>query len=160
MLGRALDRHIQQRNETFAPFQRKALRAQKALLQELFKDHGVGQLGENPQLFFAVHLQAVLGPFHPVGQPLADAIVVDVHELHADLAAVGVPHAVGDLAQGPLFGALDCARRELHFHVLVGEAVVLGIEFRLMRTREPERIERGNHVAAHAIGANQLIDAI
>ena len=47
-----------------------------------------------------VQLDAVLGALHARLQPLAHLQVVDVHELHADGAAVGRLQPAQDLAQG------------------------------------------------------------
>ena len=66
LFGCAFDRHIEQRNQTFGPFEREALRAQKALLQKLFEDYRIGKLREDAQLFLTRHLQPIFAAFHPV----------------------------------------------------------------------------------------------
>ena len=53
LLAGLLDRQVQQRDQALGPFQRKALRADELLLDELLEDHGVGQPREDAQLLVA-----------------------------------------------------------------------------------------------------------
>ena len=129
LIAGPLDGQIEQRNEAFAAFQRKTLGADVFLLQELFENHGVGQPRQNAQLAFAAELQPIGRPFHAFLQPLADRHIIDVHELHADRAAVGLAQAVdhgAHVRSGPTGqgvggnGALPMRRRQ---------AEILGVEF-------------------------------
>ena len=56
-----LDRQVQQRDQALGAFERKALRAEELLADELLEDHGVGQPRENAQLRAVRQRQPVLG---------------------------------------------------------------------------------------------------
>ena len=56
VLAGALQRHIEQGDQAFRPFERKALRTDVFLLQEFFKHHRVAQLVENSQLLAATQV--------------------------------------------------------------------------------------------------------
>ncbi len=75
---------IEQRNQRFAAREREALRPYELLLDEILEDGCVRQLGQNPDLRFAVHIQPVALTLHAGLKPGAYLQVVDVHELHAD----------------------------------------------------------------------------
>ena len=45
LLAGLFDRQIQQRNQPFGPFERKALGPEESLLNEFLEDDGVGQAG-------------------------------------------------------------------------------------------------------------------
>ena len=112
LLAGFFDRQIQQGNQAFRPFQREALGSQKPLLNEFLEDHGAGQAPQNPQLLLARQRQAVFGPFHPVLQPMPDAQIVHVHELHADRAAIGVAQPGENPTQGEHVGPADRVGRK------------------------------------------------
>ena len=57
-------------------------------------------------------------------------------------------------------GAAERARRERAIEIRRSEAVELRIELRQRRRRLAQRIDVRQPMAAHAIGANQLVDAI
>ena len=67
---------------------------------------------------------------------------------------------VEDLAQRQRLRRRRSCGRERAVEVGLGEAVELGIELRQARPRQAERIDLGDHVAAHAVGADQLVDAV
>src|SRR6516225_5532811 len=55
---------LQQRNQTLAAFQRKALRADEFLANEFFKDNRVGQAGQDAELLLSAELETVFRTFH------------------------------------------------------------------------------------------------
>src|SRR5690606_8363794 len=56
-----LNRQIKQRNQRFAAFDRKALGADELLLDELFKDDGVGETRQDADLTAATQGEPVAG---------------------------------------------------------------------------------------------------
>ena len=158
--GSPFDRHLEERNERLAPLEREALRPQEPLLDELFEHCRTGHLPVDPQLLAPIELDPVFAPLHPHLEPLPNAEVVHVHELHADRPAVGVPQALDDLPQRHRLRAFDRVGGERPVHVLLGEVVEAGIEFRKARARPTEWIDLGHEVPANPVGANELIDAI
>ena len=81
-------------------------------------------LGGRPrQVVDALH--ALLDPGLLVG-------ILDVHELDADRAAVGLAQDLDDLAERRLLEAEHVVEEELAVEVGVGEAVGLGVELRVV----------------------------
>ena len=95
-------------------------------------------------------LDALLDPRLLVG-------IGDVHELDADLAAIGLAQALHDLAQRRGFTQRQRAEyQDRAVPVGFAEAVGRGIEFAMRRlAHETERVEVGLEMAADAVGADQ-----
>ena len=155
-----LDRQVQQRDQALGSLQGEALRAHVLLVEEVLEDHGIGEPGEDPQLFLGRQLQPILSALHPVLQPLLDGQAINVHELHADGATVGVAEVVQDLPQGKHVVPVDGAHGKRPAQVLVGEAVELVVQLDLLRSRSAQRIELGNEVPPDPIRADQLVHAV
>ena len=82
--------------------------------------------------------------------------VLDMHELDADLAAIGGAQLGQDLAQRRGLEAQDIADEDRPVHIGLGEAVGRGIELGMGLDRlQAQRIEIGLQMAAHAIGADE-----
>ena len=90
VLACSFDCKIQKRNQAFRAFERKTLCADEFLPNEFFKDDGIGEPRQNPNLFFVREPDPIPAAFHPVLKPVPNEDVVDVHELHADRSAVGI----------------------------------------------------------------------
>ena len=86
--------------------------------------------------------------------------VLDVHELDADRAGVGLAQDLHDLAQGGLLQAQHVVEVELAVEVGVGEAVALVVELGVVVVApcQAQRVEVGQQVAAHTVGADQHDD--
>jgi hypothetical protein len=82
-----------------------------------------------------------------------------VHELRADVAAVGVAKPADDFAKRPLLRAVGRAGGEHPIVVGLSEAVVGGVELGRLRAGLLERVEPGDDVAADAMVADELVDA-
>ena len=148
------DGQVEQRDQAFGAFERKAFCADEFFANELLESDGIGQAGENAQLFLAADLDAIFGRFHPFLKPATNAEIVDVHELHADGAAVGIAQTLNDVAQGQKALAMHRLAGKTAIHVRFGEAVMRGIEFGGNGAREAEWIDVGDHVTADAVGAH------
>ena len=80
----------------------------------------------------------------------------DVHELDADVAAVGAAQDAQDLAHRRGLQAEHLVDEDRAVEVGLGEAVGLGPQLLVhLALGEPERVEVGDEVAHHAIGADQ-----
>ena len=158
--GRAFDRHLEERDERFAPLEGEALRPEEPLLDELLEHRSTCHLPVDAQLLAPIELHPVFAPLHPHLEPLPHAKIVHVHELHADRPAVGVPQALDDLAQRHRLRSLDRVGGERPVHVLLGEVVEPGIELRQARAGPTERIDLRHEVAADAVRSDELVDAV
>jgi hypothetical protein len=160
VLGRPIDRQVQERNEALRAFQGEALGADVLALDELLEHHRVREQRQDVPLRFDRQLQTVFGALHALLQPIFGVRIVDVHELHADGAAIGVAQPLQDLRKREALRAVDGPAGEDLLQVRLVEPIVLGIELLVMRAGQPERIDLGDHVPSHAERADQLIDAI
>ena len=80
----------------------------------------------------------------------------DVHELDADLPAVGAAQDLEDLAHGRGLEAEHVVDEDRAVEIGVGEAVGLGLQLRVhLALGEAQRIEVGGEMAHDAIGADQ-----
>ena len=80
----------------------------------------------------------------------------DVHELDADVPAVGAAQDLQDLADGGHLQTQHLVDEDRPVEVGVGEAVGLGPQLLVdLALGEPQRIEVGRQVAHDAIGADQ-----
>ena len=80
----------------------------------------------------------------------------DVHELDADVAAVGAAHDLHDLADGRHLEAQHLVDEDRAVEVGFREAVGLGPQLLVdLALGQAERIEVGGEMPHHAIGADQ-----
>ncbi len=156
----AIDQKVHQRDHAFGAFDREALGARAVCtVDELLEHLGFGQLGEHAQLLVAAQIEAVVARLHPLAQPDARVAVLDVAELDADRAAVGLFEAVHHVAQALRGGAGHVDRRHHHVGVGVGEAEGGEVELVMLARRRAEGVDVRVQVAAHAIRVQQLVDA-
>ena len=151
-----LDHRVQRGNGDFAAFQAEALGGDVALLAERLEAFGLGQVPQDGALFVGVEegqpgraLDPALDPGFLVG-------ILDVHELDADRAAIGLAQDLHDLPQGRGFAAEHVVDEDRPVHVGFGEAVGFRVELGVRGgDLQAERVEPGFEVAAHAVGADQ-----
>ena len=133
VLSCTVDGQCQERNQALRTGEREGLHGRELATQEVLEGGGVGQLGEDPDLLGALQLDAILRPLHPILQPVFDLQIVDVHELHANRAAVGVAQAGEHLAQRERLSAEDGAAREFAIQIVAAQTVELGVQLGLQR---------------------------
>ncbi len=92
------DGQVQQRDQAFGPFQREAFGAGNRFWMNSSKIAASVSRVRMRNCSLRLSVQPVLGAFHPVLQPLPHVQIVDVHELHADRAAVGVAQPLQNVA--------------------------------------------------------------
>ncbi len=154
----ALDDLLQRRNHGLAAVQAEALGAGEALVQEALEAFRFGQLLEDGQLAFLGEgvLLELVRTFETLLQPGLLFRLGDMHELHADVAAVGALEDLQHLADRARLQAQDAVEEDRAIHVGGGEAIELRRQLRVLDRRlDAQRVEVGLQVAAHAIGADQ-----
>ena len=93
--GRGVQNLVQQRNQRGVAFQRIALGADVARVDRLLEDIGAHQLIQNARAIDMLLLRRL----HALLDPLPSLRIGDVHELHADAAAVDAAGRVGNIAR-------------------------------------------------------------
>ena len=91
---------VEDRDDRFATLERKALLADVAGVEEFLEHLALEQVAEHA-LFLGVG-QRVLAQtafLDPAAEPAADGVILDVHVLDADVAAVGLAQQLDDGAQ-------------------------------------------------------------
>ncbi len=160
MLTSLFQGQVEQWNEAFSAFEREGLGADEFAANEFLEDGRVGQAAIDALLDFARQFDAILAAFHAALQPIADGAIFDVHKLHTDAAAVGIAELGQDIAQGARVDILQGRAGELAIQVTGLDAVGLRIEFGRSLAVDAQWIELCHHVTAHAILANEVVDAI
>ena len=155
-IAAALDDLLERRNQRFAAIQTEPLGAGEFEIAEFLETLGLDQLHQDgaPALagetdFLVRALDALLDPGLLRG-------VGDVHEFDAERLAVGALADRDDFAQGRVFQAQHMIEEDLAVEIGLLEAVGARIEFlAIARRLDPERVELGVEVAAHAVGPDQ-----
>ncbi|MNX78704.1 hypothetical protein D3C86_1103090 [compost metagenome] len=154
----ALDHLLQGRDHGLAAVQAEALGAGEALVQEAFKALGLDQLVQDGQLAFLGEgvLLELVRAFEALLQPGLLFRLGDVHELHADVAAVGALEQLEHLTDRAGLQAQDAVEEDRAVHVGGGEAVEFGGQLGVFdRLLDTQRVQRRLQVAAHAVAADQ-----
>ena len=163
--GGALQNLFQDGERGFAAFEREALLADEAGVQEMFELFARHQAAQDAQARLAVERPVVGLRLHALLQPALLLRHLDVHVLAADFAAVGLAQRLQDFAQrGDRFGRAladgfaQAAGEEFAVEIPDGEAVGLRVEFGMVAGFGAQRVEIGDQVAAHAVGVDHLHD--
>ena len=162
-VGAGLDDRLHGRDHAFGALQREPLVAEIFELQEAFERFRRVELAEDVVLVVEIESRLVSGVLEALLQPGLLLGILDMHELDPDGRAIGLLKHVEQFAQ----------RRELEPEyavdedraVVVGfrETVARGVELRMVLFAfELERVEVGDQVAAHPVGADhhQRADAV
>ncbi len=154
--GHRLDHRVQRRNGDLAAFQPEPLGGDVALLAEHLEALGLGELLEYAALLRRAEGRVPRRAFHPALDPGFLVGILDVHELDADRAAIGVAQDPHDLAQRGGLAAEHVVDEDRLVQVGVGEAVGKRVQLGVRRRNgQPERVEPRLEMAAHAVGADQ-----
>ena len=162
LIARLFNRHVQQGNQAFGTFQRKGLGRLELGPQKIFERRGVGQASQNTELGGMTELNAVLGLLHPILQPLTFGNVIDMHELHTNVTAVGRLQSLQQFAQCQIVGTAHADGRIPAVHVGVGKPEVLGVQMLLVAPgfagcrSLAQGINLGKQVPPHPVVADQL----
>ena len=152
----ALEDLLERRDHRLAAVEPEALGAGVALVEELLESLGGGQALEDRPLAFRGEVGLVVDGLDALLYPGLLVRLLDVHELDADGAAIGLAHDLEDLPQARGLDPQHVVDEDRPVQVLGAEAVALGIELRMRLDRlQAQRIEVGLQVAAHPVGADQ-----
>src|SRR6266550_5080473 len=161
MFRRGADGKFKERNETFGPLQRKALRAQKFFPDELFESLRIDEPAKNTHLLFASKLRTILDLLDALSQPIPLDPVGDVHELKADRTAVSEFKAPDEFAQRQRSAEMHRLGSEKLVHMRCGEAESLGvqIDFNLSsKVQATQGIDARLEVTVSAVGLNYFVE--
>ena len=106
-------------------------------------------------MLIASERQLVLRALHAFLQPQTASIIINVHELDADGAAVGVAQPFDDFAQRQEAVRFHRRAGKLPVQVRIGQAVISRIEFGWRCLGLPQRVHLRDDVAARAVAADQ-----
>ncbi len=97
---------------------------------------------------------------HAVLNPLALFGILDMHELHAVIAGIGFLQDGEDFGERAALQPQPAAEIDrpvvIRRREAIGGGVEIGMQFRAL---EAQRVEVGGEVAAHAVGADELLGA-
>ena len=156
-LAAALQDLLQRRDRGLAAVQPEALGAGIFAVEEALEDLRRRQPLQYRELTLGGELGLVADRFDALLDPGLLGRVLDMHELDADLAAIGGAQLGQDLAERRGLEAHDIADEDRPVHIGLGEAIGLRVELGMGQDRlQAEGIEIGLQMAAHAIGADEL----
>ena len=151
-LGRAPDDRLERRHRALAAIQAEALGAGVLDVQEALEALGDDQLLEDLALLLGARPQQVVRALHARLDPGLLLGILDVHELDADLGAVGLAQDLDDLPERRLLEAEHVVEEELALEVGLGEAVGLGVELGVVLVAGEARAGRGRPAGGRAPG--------
>ena len=155
-LAAALDDLLQRRHHRLRAVEAEALGAGVFHLAELLERLRLDQLVEDRAAPFRREADVLLLALDAILDPGLLRRARDVHELHADVPAVGAAQDAQDLAHGRRLEAEHAVDEDRPVEVGVGEAVGLGLQLAVhLAVGEAERVEVGGEMAHDAIGADQ-----
>jgi hypothetical protein len=157
--GRGADDRLERRDRALAAVQAEALGARELDVEELLEALGLGEVLQDLALLLRLGGVEPVRALDPGLDPGLLLRVLDVQELDADRAGVGLAQDLDDLAERGLLQAEHVVEVELAAQVGVGEAVGAVVELGVVRVAgEAQRVELRQQVAAHPVGADQHDD--
>ena len=164
-VGGAVEQFAEDGHQGLSAFEREALVADEAGVQEMLERLGFEQPVHDAEARFGIERPAVAGGLHGILQPALLLRMLNVHVLHAHLAAIGVAQSGEDFAERGhrlvgtfAHGLAEVAGNEFAIEIPDGEAVLGGVELGVVAGLGAERVEIGDEVAADAISVDELED--
>ena len=159
VVGRALlDQLVEQRNERFAAVKAEPLLRRVARVEKSLEGICFAELTEDVHLLVAVDRRAIAHRFHALGKPVSLLGVLNVHELDADVPAVGVVEQLDDVAQLRRVLQRQIAGIELSVEIRLGQLVCLKLQTVGCGALGSQRVECRREVTGVAISVDQIID--
>jgi hypothetical protein len=157
--GRAvLDDRVEQGDQRLGPFEREALLAQEAPVQELLEPLGGEHAMQNSRALLRVERRAVQVGLHLLDQPVPSLLVPHLHELDRERPAVGRLQVLDELGRCALAQAQEVRAGDARPHVVLGEAELARLQEGVRLVVAPERIQVRDQVAVRAVGVHQAED--
>src|SRR5436190_7525550 len=157
--ARVLDQRVEEGDERVAALEREALGGRVADLEELLEALGGEQAVEDDEPVLPGEVGTVGGRLHALLEPDALLLVLDVHVLDAERAAVGGLQASDQVADAGARAAAEAAARDDAVEILVAEAELRGLEERMPCGLRRERVQIGDQMPELAVGVDQVEDA-
>ena len=159
-LAGLLDDRLDQRDGALGALEGEPLGAHVLDVQEALEALGLVELREDFLLFVVGQLGGVARALDALLNPRLLVGILDVHELDADLRAIGLLDHRQHLAQRRRLEAERAVGEDLAVEVIGSEAVGRRIELGMVLLAiEAERVKRGDQMAAHAVAADQRLQA-
>src|SRR5262245_25206948 len=159
LLGGLVDGKVQERDQACAAFQRASLVPEVFPAHKFLEDDRVGQPDEDANLFLAAKVESILRPLHALLQPVSDCQFVNVHELDADGATIGVAEPLEDFPQRYRAAAESVAGKTA-IHLRFAEAVKFPFQLRDAWARHLQWIDGSYHMAPDAVVTDELVDPV
>src|SRR5215510_1924379 len=159
LLRGLVDGKVKERDQAFAPFQRERLGAEIFPAEKFFEDDRVREPGEDANLFRAAKVESILRPLHALLQPVSDCQFVNVHELDADGATIGVAEPLEDFPQRYRAIAESIAGKPA-IHLRLTESIKFRLELGDAWTRHPQWIDGSYHMAPDTVVTDKLVHPI
>src|SRR5580698_7509373 len=154
-LAAALDDLLERRNHRLRAIEAKALGANKFDVEEILEALGLDQLSKDGALALARELDFLIWPLDPLLNPGLFRGIGNMDEFEANGPAIGPPQNPEHFAHGCKFEPEHVIDEDLAVVVGLLEPVGRGMEFLVVPLRlEPERIETGVEMAAHAVSTD------
>ncbi len=163
--GGALQNLFQDGERGFAAFEREALLAHEARVQEMFELFARHHAAQSAHAGLAIERPVVGLRLHALLQPALLLRHLNVHVLAADFAAIGLAQGFQNFAQrrdrfrrtfADRFA--QAAGEKFAIQIPYGQAVGFGIEFGMVARFGAQRVQVGDQMAAHAVGVDHLHD--
>ena len=155
-IAATLDDLLERRDQRFTAVEAEPLGAGEFEIAEFLETFGLDQLHQDGAAAFAGETDFLVRTFDALLDPALLRRVGDVHELDAERLAVGALADRDDFPQGRVFHAEHMIEENLAVEIGFHEAVGARIEFLAVARRlDPERIELGVKMPAHAVGPDQ-----
>src|ERR1700674_3769761 len=155
-IAAALDDLFERRDQRFGAVQAEALGAGEFEIAEFLKTFGLDQLHQDGAPALASETDFLVRALDALLNPGLLRRVRNVHELNAERLAVGALADRDDFPQRRVFHAQHMIEEDLAVEIALHEAVGARIElFAIARWLDPERVELGVEMAAHAVGTYQ-----
>ena len=155
-LAAALDDLLQRRDHGLGAVQAEALGAGVFDIGELLENLGLDQLVEDRPLALGRERDVLVAALDALLDPRLLRRVGDVHELDADVPAIGAAQDLDDLADGGRLQPQHLVDEDRPVEISVGEAVEIGAQLpMLLALGDPQRVQIGGQVAHGTVGADQ-----
>ena len=155
-LAAALDDLLERRHHGFGAVEAEALGSRVLDVGEALERLRLDQLVEDRLLALDREGDVLVPAFDALLDPGLLLGRGNVHELDADLLAIGAPQDLENFAHRRRLEAQDLVDEDGSIEVGLGEAVGLGPQLRVrLALGQAQRIEVGGAMAHHAIGADQ-----
>ena len=153
----ALQHGIENDEERLGALEGKAFLPDIPRVKEVFEGFGLVKLAQDGAVQTGILPVMVAAVFDPLADPVAQARVLDVHELGADRIAVNGAQLGEHLAEQHRLPVAEIFRGNSALEIALGETNSFEGEKRILRRYGSERVETRDGMAEGAVGVGQRI---